>query len=277
MALAPSSSNNWGRDAPDPNNTYELPDDNWQYAGDPSQPQFAGTEGQHADPRLTGFLLDPRYTQNPKFDHRMQNTGHMQGKMPRGRIALAEREETELYPGVGKHIRACNFLFNPSQITQSYEFSTQIPINPDPNDKSVPTMSGQAIRFQLFFDRTFELAYRRSGGPAAEMGVLADIGAFENLARANFGRPVAGIPVIVSFGASWQGAPWSFYGWITQFDVVYTQFTVRMMPARASIDVTLTRRWSEDAMGVTANAPAPAAPVQRKSGTTPSGQPYWTP
>lgn len=230
----------------------------WQGAGAaPSSTDVTSTTGANPDPRLTGFLLDPKYHENPKFDHRMQNTGHMIGKMPRGRISLARRESV----GLGSEppcIRSCNFLFNPTQITQSYAFTDQTPLNPDPNDKSVPTISGQTVRFQLYFDRTFELAYRGAsggqGGPAAELGVLADVGAFENIARANFGRAPSAVPVIVSFGANWLGAPWSFYGWISQFDVVYSHFNVRMIPQRAAIDISLTRIYSSDAPG--AGAPS---------------------
>lgn len=141
-----------------------------------------------------------------------------------------------------------NFLFNPSEIQESYTLSQNY-TNPIMLPASVQgqvayILSGVSLGWSLFFDRRLDVATGKS-----DMGVLVDIGAFENMVAARLTvngvsastGQLVGYPLKVVFGIGRSGTVFDFTGFLSSATTTFVQFNKDMIPTVATIDVSLTR------------------------------------
>ncbi len=141
-----------------------------------------------------------------------------------------------------------NFLFNPSEIQESYSLNQNY-TNPGMLPSSVQgqvayVLSGVSLGWSLFFDRRLDVASGKS-----DMGVLVDIGAFENMLSARVSvngvsetsGQLMGGPVKAVFGIGSKGTVFEFTGMVSSATTTFAQFNKDMIPTVATIDVSLTR------------------------------------
>jgi hypothetical protein len=201
-----------------------------------------------------GALLNPNLPKNPPFDGRITKDsyailGPRKPQLLRGRMGLWKPEWNTLPGASKKYVRSLDFLYNPSEISHSFEFDQSAVPGPSRNDQDLGRnlMTGQTINWSLLFNRTYEVAYNGvRGGDNADgttSGVLADTKALEYMLGTPDGQGTQAVEVVVVFGATPGGKPWAFFGWIIQASISYLMFSHRMIPTVAKVDLSLARRW----------------------------------
>jgi len=152
------------------------------------------------------------------------------------------------YPSTNIRYRL-NFLFNPGEIQESYTLNQNY-TNPEFQSTSVLgnvayLLSGVSLGWSLLFDRRLDVATGKS-----TLGVLEDIGAFENMVAARFGSQAStsqstgqltSQPLKVVFGVGKDGTLFEFTGFVSSATTTFTQFNADMIPTLATLDVALTR------------------------------------
>lgn len=230
---------------------------------------------------------------NPPFDPRRYSTnpyyaGLQQGFMVRNGLggsngALGKTTTATQTAVAGKGVLdsvKLRFLYNPSDFTVSLTPSDALFPNVNgatgSNANDTASLIGQtttSASFNLLFDRSYELnAANNSTNTAtsAPTGVSVDIVTFKAL----LGIPLNGVgqalflPVHMYLGG---GQSLDFYGVITTATIVYTHFSVNMVPMRAAITIGMTQ-WLDDTSGPTAAdgqsvGPTPLGPPVNKGST----------
>lgn len=197
-------------------------------------------------------VLPKTVTSNPAFDQRITAVpnvgGHHSraGVLYRGRITHTKMTTTEVdrsAAGDGtplKRRRSVDFLYNPTQVAMNYQINSNV--LPTDSENSADTSpryaaSGQTLSWTLYFNRMYEVASNQE-----HPGVLVDVQAMEYLLGTFDGLGIQAEECLVLFGATTNLVPFAFNGYITNFDVTYLQFSRRMVPTVAMVQVGLSRR-----------------------------------
>lgn len=156
------------------------------------------------------------------------------------------------------------FLYNPSQVSASYQLSdpstTQAAmLVPQPGDDSILRVPlNQNVTFSLLFDRTYELwDSSKKSTSAGTYGVMVDVWAMQQLVGMN-ADPGAALNtstkgkgqdstlgssglMMTTFCDFYFGGRQSlqYFGSITAFDVTYTHWTQLMVPMRCAMNITV--------------------------------------
>lgn len=202
----------------------------------------------------TGVALDPDRPFNPPAHPKawaVPPGGMGKDRAPqllRGRISQWGVEKRRLPGSSRERSRSLNFLYNPNTITHTYSMDTSsIPPDYRPGvDKETPNLiTGQSVAWKLYFNRQYDVV-DPGDDPDRRNGVLADVQALERVMGSyRPGEGVAASPALVVFGASGGadgGVPFAYWGWISSLSVNYYQFTHRMIPTVAEVDIQLSRR-----------------------------------
>jgi hypothetical protein len=179
-------------------------------------------------------------------------------------------------PGYGQPA-VINYLYNPSTVSSDYNIadaSAQASLNfPNPGDSAILAIPlSQTAQWTLMFDRTFEVwnSYDANGQPSADststdasvIGVQADVLAFMQftgmMAAYDYGTATGQgglaasqnlsinsgimqlVPAFAVFGSSAITNGLSYYGYINEWSVQYTNWTQFNVPYRAVISVNWT-------------------------------------
>lgn len=241
----------------------------------PTTIDTSGMRGRLANQmKGVGALLDPNRPKNPPFDGRITKDSYAllgksrKAQLLRGRMGLWKEESLQLPGASRKHTRSFDFLYNPSEISHSFEFDQSAVPGPSrsPDDLGRNLMTGQSINWSLLLNRTYEVGYFAPPmHPDLESGVLADTKALEYMLGTPDGQGTQAVEVVVVFGATPGGKPWAFFGWIIQASIQYLMFSHRMIPTVAKVDLTLARRWVDNDFVDDG--------VFNPGGTLPNGQP----
>jgi hypothetical protein len=193
--------------------------------------------------------------ENPAFDARIMswnNTG-LSGPLYRGYL----EQDKSYWKGTGqaKPYR-CNFLYNPSVISVSYESNLNVlpseAQTTGQKEAQALISSMQAVTFSLLFDRTYEVfSLTGSDSKALSQGVYADIAALERCVGiyrttgSSLGGqgPMLRIPMNLVFGTSGVllAKPLAWFGFIAGMGVDYTHFGSNMTPMRATASITFSQ------------------------------------
>lgn len=120
------------------------------------------------------------------------------------------------------------FLYNPTSFEVDYSLDTSRYPSSDP---TIGVPGAASVSFDLILDRTFDVN-DKSKGDAYHQGIQVDVTALEKIVGYTQAKPfVQAVAVWVNFG----NPILSYYGFITSFSVVYTQFTYDMRPYRGAI------------------------------------------
>jgi hypothetical protein len=232
----------------------------------PTQTDHALTRIRANDAYLSTAALHPDKPVNPKFHPAITSHGNVGGGLPsgliRGRMTQIAREPAKFPDARNTHRRAVQFLYNPQAIAMNYSFETTAlpPEAQDPTSAATPSYaaSGQSLSWRLYFNRMYEVAE-----DPENMGVLADVQALEYLVGTYSGLGMAAMEVLVVFGNTPRLRPFAFVGHIVNLDVQYLNFSYRMIPTTAMVDVSLARRFvGQDIAGqVAASLANPTTPV----------------
>lgn len=194
---------------------------------------------------------------NPPFDPRIDSWLRFgpegAGNLQRGFLV----QDKEYWQGTGqKKGYSCNFLYNPSVISVTYE--TNMNVLPSDaqtegqNAAQALISSMQSIEFALLFDRTYEVATLNRGPKGTRerellgQGVYADIAALERVVgiyrtdESTLGGqgPMLRIPTSLVFGKlNFAAKPLSWYGFVSGMSVSYTHFGSNMTPVRATVSL----------------------------------------
>lgn len=194
-------------------------------------------------------MLDPNRAENPPFDNRARDIGDAGGLrrriggLVRGSISHLETESSTI-PGASHRLqRRVNFLYNPTAVSVNYGIDTNIfPPQTEHTSETAPIYgaTAQTISWTLYFNRTYEVARTVT---RENMGVLADVQALEYLMGSWDGSGMRATPVLVSFGSTPGGKPFAYAGWISNLDISYLQFSHRMIPTVAMVEIGMVRRF----------------------------------
>jgi hypothetical protein len=236
-----------------------------------------------SDSYLAEAALDADQDRNPKFHPaitaRGAAGGNGAGGLIRGRLVQVAQEPTPM-PGAGggpaiasrTYRRIVQFLYNPTAINMSYSFdeSQYPPVSQGMASLSTPTLggTGQSLSWQLYFNRMYEVAENTE-----HMGVLADVQALEYLMGSHSGVGLNVVQVMAVFGNTPALKPFAFTGHIANLDVNYVQFSYRMIPTVAMVDITLVRKFTSSTAMITsevatalADPTTPQAPMSVPGG-----------
>lgn len=237
---------------------------------------------QHAIDQVMGGLAnnyrDPKWVANPNFDPRPRARSGAGGvkefsNLYRGYITQL-RKEVYGIGGEEPKRRRVNFQFNPTQISLNYSINTDaFPQESRASEDTAPILAaaGQTLSWTLYFNRTYETMTGTK-----KVGVMADIQSMEYLlgSKGN-GEGVAAVECMVVFGMTKSGKPLAFAGWISDLNITFLQFTHRMIPTVAMVEVGMVRRFvSADAGpdgGSTTQVPGVNAPLLPFGGVNPNG------
>lgn len=181
---------------------------------------------------------------------------------PTGRVIALYRGYLKSISG-SKPSMYFGFHYNPTEINFAYDFdeSQLTPIQVDSASVGIPRLVGGAsVSFTMRLDRTRELAAISQGPDSpGNLGVIHDMRVLQKLVGGldatnkdgskNTGQ-MNSIPVTVAFSNQLGNAVnptdseltstgLNFRGWITSFQVTFTQFNYLMVPSRANVDVTI--------------------------------------
>lgn len=216
-----------------------------------------GTIAQFMD-GMAGYYRHPKHGVNAPYDPRSRQRSGAGGvgkysNLYRGFITQVEKEPVA-FPGAGgKKQRKVYFQYNPTTISINYGIDTSVYPSDDksPLDTAPPLgATAQTISWTLYFNRTYEMLQGDK-----KVGVMADVQSLEYLLGARNGQGLAAREIIVCFGMTRSGKPLAFGGWISDLNVEFLQFTSRMMPTVAMVQVGMVRRYlsSDTASGTVDN------------------------
>jgi hypothetical protein len=158
-------------------------------------------------------------------------------KLRRGSIYQDRRDpivKSNPRPGMPMGLR---FLYNPTDIDASYQISTNItpPQGGEGDAYSLPIIGvpgSAAVRFNLILDRTFDVNDTRS--KTYRTGIRQDIAHFERMLGYTKERPfIQPVTMHVVFGNPLL----HFFGYISSFSVLYSQWTYDMRPYRGALSI----------------------------------------
>jgi hypothetical protein len=210
---------------------------------------------------LARFWRDPKWPENHPWDPRSQRRSGAGGvkefsNLYRGYITQMRQEPFPVMEGAPKVRRRVNFQYNPTDISINYSINTDVyPADSVNSEGLAPVLAaqGQTISWTMYFNRTYEMLVG-----SKRVGVMADIQSLEYMLGSHDGQGLAAVDMMVCFGMTKSGKPIAFNGWISNLDVQLLQFTHRMIPTVAMVQVGMVRRFvssdtssaSSDASGV---------------------------
>lgn len=263
----------------------------------------AAAQASSAAEGLSG--VPSSFIQNPPFDARLGKRGAVDAN---GNFTTLGRELVQRGAIItdttytSSHGAYClNFQFNPTSFEHTSALNQSIPaqLTPSYAGESMDwlTMSsnaGQAVSFNLLFDRTFETWQQDVNNPASMSGCLVDIktlytmlGMYHDLTQSAdpsvdnttaagtataFSTTVDPLQVfqLTPMSPMWAVPVWvifgplmSYYGLIQSLDVTFTHFTQQMIPVRATVGVAMQILPKSDASY--ANVALSNATTQRRS------------
>lgn len=231
----------------------------------------------------TDIYGSPASSSNPPFDRRLfsQNPWSPPRSVQRGSMV----QDKEFAKSVGGYPLKLQFLYNPLEISYSYEFNNEV-TRPDKLTAAqlATPMNGfqgaTTVAFNLFFDRMYDVI-----DGTQPQGVAVDAAAFQNMVGMPGGQGFLSlIPINVFFSAAvdvtkfidnrWP-APLStlfFYGYVSSAGITYTHFTEKMVPTRCVIQITMTQIITQSAID-THWAAVPAAAAKPTTPAKPAAKP----
>lgn len=171
-----------------------------------------------------------------------------EGAGPRLRGSLtALAEETYSIGGAPLRRRRFDFIYNPTTIQTKYSVDTsgypvqgQVAIA----GQKPYGVTSQTVSWQMMINRTYEVTYDQKRG---SMGAASDAQALEYLLGAYDGIGIQAVEILAIFGVNKPGQVFGYVGFISDLSVEYTQFSNRMIPMVAVVNISLERKVYGDA------------------------------
>lgn len=188
-------------------------------------------------------------------------------KLQRGYIAQDKND-----PLVNGLPLGLQFLYNPTEWEQDYSLdTTRYPSNAAPQAGSaLPTLGvpgASTVSFNLILDRTWDVNNPKAGA-AYKKGIRVDIEQFEKMVGYTPQTPfVQAVSLRLVFSPTL-----SYYGFITNFAALYSQFTTDMRCYRGGLTgITLQILPDQPSSGPTSFSTIPDQAVGAASGSTDAG------
>jgi hypothetical protein len=156
----------------------------------------------------------------------------MLGKGPFVRGYIAQDKNDPLVNGTPLGLQ---FLYNPTEWEQDYSMDTsRYPTNAAPQGgSSLPAVGvpgSSTVSFNLIIDRTWDVNNPKAGSPYRK-GIKVDVEQFEKMVGYTPTKPfVQAVALRLVFGSTLH-----YYGFVTNFSVLYSQFTTDMRCYRGGI------------------------------------------
>lgn len=188
-------------------------------------------------------------------------------KLSRGYIAQDKND-----PLVNGRPVGLQFLYNPTEFEQDYSLdTTRYPSNAAPQGGSaLPTLGvpgASTVSFNLILDRTWDVNNPKAGN-AYRYGINVDVAQFQKMVGYSTKTPfVQAVSLRLVFGSTL-----TYYGFITNFSVLYSQFTTDMRCYRGGISgITFQILPDVPSSGPTSFSTVPDQAVGADTGSTDSG------
>lgn len=154
----------------------------------------------------------------------------LRGKLSRGYMYQDPKDPATKDNPHGRPL-GLRFLYNPTDVSVSYSLSTSIFPPDNPNDVVNTTIVGvpgaSSVSWNLILDRTLDVWKDRSS-----RGIMYDVEQFQKMVGYTEERPfVQPVTMRVVFGNPLL----KFYGYIQNFNILYSQWTQYMVPYRGGI------------------------------------------
>lgn len=151
------------------------------------------------------------------------------GKLSRGAI-YQDKDDPAVKEMPEGRPHGLQFLYNPTDVQVGYSIATSIyptGAQPQATDTIIGVPGSTSVSFNLILDRTHDVWHDHSSH-----GIRHDVRQFERMVMYDDARPyVQPVAVHVIFGNPLL----KFYGFIQGFNIIYSQWTQKMVPYRGAI------------------------------------------